>query len=91
MHYTDATLRKMLDRAGFEVTKISIGKPIQLPVWHHYVGRYYLYPSPWRLDWKHTLGRSAFYWLAWPERLLRLGAVGWFAPNIVAIARRRAG
>jgi SAM-dependent methyltransferase len=89
VHYTDATLRKMLDRAGFDVVTITMGKPIQIPVWHHHVGRYYLYPSPLMLDWKRTLGRSAFYWLAWPERLLRMGAIGWFAPNIVAVARRR--
>ncbi len=90
VHYTDQTLRKMLDRAGFDVVTMTIGKPIQIPVWHQYVGRYYLYPSPLLLDWKRTFGRSAFYWLAWPERLWRMGGIGWFAPNIVAVAKRRA-
>lgn len=87
VHYTDHTLAKMLARASFDVLKITIGKPIQLPVWHQYVGRYYLYPSPWHLDWKRHAGRAACYWLSWPERLARLGSIGWFAPNIVVIAK----
>ena len=89
VHYTDRTLRTMLERAGFEVMRITIGKPIQTPIWHEYVGRYYQYPSPWILDWKRRLGRSAFYWLSWPERTCRLGSIGWFAPNIVAVARKQ--
>lgn len=89
VHYTDRTLTQMLDLAGFDVVKMTVGKPIQLPVWHHYVGRYYLYPSPSLLDWKRRLGRSGFYWLSWPERVCRGGSIGWFAPNLVAIARRR--
>ena len=88
VHYTDATLTAMLERAGFDVLQMTIGKPIQLPVWHQYIGRYYLYPSPWHLDWKRHIGRAAFYWLSWAERLARFGSIGWFAPNIVAVARR---
>ena len=88
VHYTDETLGMMLATAGFEVVKMTIGTPIQLPVWHQYVGHYYQYPSPWMLDWRRRAGRWLFYWLAWPERLLRLGAIGAGAPNVVAIARR---
>jgi SAM-dependent methyltransferase len=91
VHYTDQTLTKMLERAGFEVLTVAIGKPIQVPVWHEYVGHYYLYPSPLALDWKRQFGRSAFYWASRLERALRGGRVGWFAPNIVAVARARRG
>jgi len=87
VHYTDRTLRKMLAAGGFEVVSISIGKPIQIPSWHHYVGQYYQYPSPWLMDWKHHLVRSVFYRLSQVERVARFGAIGAFAPNIVAIAR----
>lgn len=87
VHYTDRTLTKMLERAGFHVRLMTVGKPIQLPVWHEHVGHYYQYPSPASLDWKRRAGRSAFYWLSWPERMLRLGAIGWFAPNLVAVAQ----
>jgi SAM-dependent methyltransferase len=89
VHYTDLTLRMMLDRAGFDVLRMTFARPVQVPVWHEYVGRYYQYPTPWRLDWKRQLGRSAFYWLAWPERVLRGGSVGSLAPNLIAVARRR--
>ncbi len=91
VHYTDRSLARMLERAGFEVLKITIGKPVQLPSWHEQVGRYYLHASPAILDWKRRLGRSAFYWLSWPERLFRGGSIGWFSPNIVVIAKRRTG
>jgi SAM-dependent methyltransferase len=90
VHYTDRTLRMTLEKAGFEVVKMTIGTPIQLPVWHHDVGHYYPYPSPGMLDWRRRAGRSMFYWLSWPERVLRLGSIGWFAPNVVAIARKTA-
>lgn len=88
VHYTDCTLRSMLAKGGFEVLTMTIGKPIQLPVWHEHVGHYYQYPSPFVLDWKRQIGRSGFYWLSWPERWLRRGSIGAFAPNLVAVARR---
>jgi SAM-dependent methyltransferase len=91
VHYTDRTLVKMLDKAGFDIVKLTVGKAIQVPVWHQYVGHYYLYSTPFLFDWKRQLGRAGFYWLSWPERICRGGSIGWFAPNIVAIARRRAG
>lgn len=91
VHYTDRTLAKMLDRAGFDVVKVSIGRAIQVPVWHQYVGHYYLYSTPFLFDWKRQLGRSAFYWLSWPERVCRGGSIGWLAPNVVALAKRRSG
>jgi hypothetical protein len=90
VHYTDNTLRQMLEESAFRVLKVTIGRPVQIPVWHEYVGHYYQYPSPRILDWKRHLGRAAFYWLSWPERALRLGSIGAFAPNIVAIAAKQA-
>jgi SAM-dependent methyltransferase len=86
VHYTDRTLKMMLNKAGFDVKKMTIGKPVQLPAWHQYIGRYYQYPSPLALDWRRQFGRVAFYWLSWPERVIRAGSIGWFAPNLVAIA-----
>jgi hypothetical protein len=89
VHYTDATLARMLRQGGFEPFHTTIASPVQLPVWERYVGRYYLHASPWALDWPRYLGRSAFYWLSRAERLLRFGSIGWFAPDIVMLARRR--
>ena len=89
VHYTDRTLRKMLEAGGFRILEMSIGKPIQVPSWHLYVGHYYQYPSPWILDWKRHLGRSSFYWLSRIERLARFGAIGALAPNLVAVASLR--
>jgi len=89
VHYTGKTLRKMLEAGGFEIVEMSIGKPIQVPSWHLHVGHYYQYPSPWTMDWKRHLGRSGFYWLSRVERLARLGSIGSFAPNLVAVARKQ--
>jgi hypothetical protein len=80
----------MLDLAGYDVITMSIGKAIQVPVWHRYVGHYYLYATPFLFDWKRQLGRSGFYWLSLGERLMRGGSIGWFAPNVIALARLRA-
>lgn len=89
VHYTSETLRQMLEKAGFEVLRITIGKPIQVPIWHEHVGHYYLYPTPFTFDMKRQFGRSACYWLSFAERALRFGSVGAMAPNIVAVAKRR--
>ena len=89
VHYTDRTLRRMLRKAGFHPFKITIGRAIQTPAWHEYVGHYYQYPTPWVLDWKRQLGRDLFWAVSWPERFARGGSIGFFAPNIVLLASRR--
>ncbi len=38
VHYSDKTLRRMLKKYGFKIIKAFIGKPVQTPVWHDYVG-----------------------------------------------------
>lgn len=88
VHYTDTTLTRLLGTVDLHPFRITTGKPIQAPIWHQLVGHYYLHPSPWFLDWKRYAGRSLFYWLSWPERLLRRGSIGYFAPNIVAVAKK---
>ncbi len=87
VHYTDQTLARMLRRAGFEPFLVTIASPVQLPVWERHVGRYYLHPSPWVLDWPRYVGRTVFYRLSWIERALRVGSIGWLAPDIVMLAR----
>jgi len=86
-HFTHQTLKKMLDDCGFKICKAYVGKPIQLPAWHKYVGHYYQYPSPWFLDAKNHVLRTVFYWIAKVEYAFRLGRVGYFAPNITVIAK----
>jgi len=88
-HYSHNTLKAMLEVCGFKIKKIFIGKPIQLPVWHKYVGHYYQYPSPWVLDPKNYILRLLFYWISKIERLLRFGNIGYFAPNIIVVAIRK--
>jgi 2-polyprenyl-3-methyl-5-hydroxy-6-metoxy-1,4-benzoquinol methylase len=87
VHYTEQTLRAMLETAGFDVILVSIGRPVQVPVWHQYVGQYYQYPSPWVLDWRRHVARQAFYLAGRAERRMR-GEIGYAAPNLVAIARQ---
>jgi len=88
-HYTQETLVKMLADCGFTLlNKALIGKPIQLPVWHKYVGRFYVYPSPWMLDIKNHVLRNLFYYISKGESTLRSGNIGYLAPNIIVIAKR---
>ena len=89
MHFSHNILKKMLEKSGFKIKKIYIGRPIQLPAWHKYVGHYYQYPSPWIMDWKNYLLRSLFYWVSRMEMIFRLGNIGYFAPNIVVIAEKK--
>jgi len=89
-HFTHKTLKRMLEEAGFYVSKIYIGQPIQLPVWHRYVGQFYQYPSPWILDAKNYIARMLFYWTSKIEFYIKGKNIGYFAPNIIAIAYRGA-
>ena len=88
VHYTQETLRRMLESSGFAVVKTAIGRPMQTPAWHKYVGHYYQYPSPWFLDAKNHLLRICFYWISRLEFILRLGRIGYFAPNIIVIVKK---
>jgi SAM-dependent methyltransferase len=88
VHYSDKTLRHMLEKYGFKIVKIAIGKPIQVPVWHNYIGQYYQYPSPWILDPMTQSMRTIFYWLSLLEFWIRCRKVGYLAPNIIAIAKK---
>lgn len=88
VHYTEPTLRAMLEAGGFRPVDVTTSRPVQIPVWHEYVGQYFQYQSPWSLDWKRRLGRSAFYAAGQIERKLRGGSVGYCSPSLVALAER---
>lgn len=88
VHYSDLTIRRMLEKYGFKIIKTSIGRPIQVPVWHNYVGQYYQYSSPWFMDFKRKSARNIFYFLSLLEYKICLNRVGYFAPNIIIIARK---
>ncbi len=89
VHYSGRTLKKMLKKNGFIPVKIKIGRPIQVPVWHKYVGHYYQYRTPWVLDYKRQTARSLLCFLSKIEFYLLGKNVGYLAPNIVAIARKK--
>jgi SAM-dependent methyltransferase len=88
VHYSDETLKLMLEKGGFRLISLMLDPPVQTPNWHEYVGHYYQYPTPFLLDWKRQTVRSVCYQLARIERVLRFGSVGFLAPNIAAIARK---
>jgi hypothetical protein len=67
---------------------LSAARPVQIPVWHEYVGHYFLNPSPVLLDWKRHIGRAAFHHLGRVERVLRAGSVGYLSSSLAAVARR---
>ena len=87
VHYTERTLRATLQAEGFAPLLVTFSRPVQVPVWHEYVGQYYQYPSPWVLDWRRHLGRLGFYAAGKAERSLRRGEIGYCAPNLVALAQ----
>jgi len=89
VHYSQKTLTLMLESSGFRVIDVRMGKPIQLPVWHNYVGQYYQYPTPWGLDFKRQTARTIFYLVSLIEFMIRFKNIGYFASNIIVIARKK--
>ena len=88
VHYSDKTLKKMLDKCGFKLLRISLDPPVQTPNWHEYVGQFFQYPTPLFMDWQRKLVRVTAYRLSGLERLLRFGSVGYLAPNLVAVEQK---
>ncbi len=88
VHYSHKTLVKILEKNGFRTLDVTIGRPIQLPVWHKYVGHFYLYPSPLCLDFKRQIGRSLLYHFSKIEFYLKWKEIGALAPNIITIASK---
>lgn len=88
-HFTHKTLKRMLGECGFKIKKVFISRPIQLPVWHRYVGHFYQYPSPWTLDAKNYMLRILFYWISRLEFFFTAGKIGFFASNITVIAGKK--
>ncbi|MCC7384149.1 MAG: class I SAM-dependent methyltransferase [Deltaproteobacteria bacterium] len=86
VHYTDETLSAMMRAGGFEPTLVTVEPPVQLPVWHKYVGHYYQHKSPFMLDWRTYSAREALFHLAKIQNAVT-GRVGPFAPNIGCLAR----
>jgi ubiquinone/menaquinone biosynthesis C-methylase UbiE len=89
VHYSESTLREMLAKSGFKPVKFFIGKPIQIPVWHRYVGHYYQYPTPWVFDFKRQSARTIFYLLSLIEYRVKLNKIGNLAQNIIVIASKK--
>lgn len=88
VHYMHETLVRMVEACGFRTKTVRLGLPIQIPVWHLYLGDYYQYPSPWVLDPLRQTLRILFHRLAVAEYYLRGRRVGWFAPNITIVAEK---
>lgn len=88
VHYSAGTIKKMLEKHNFRILRIKIGRPIQLPVWHQYVGRYYQYPTPWKMDYKRQTARTLLYLLSKVEFYLSGGNIGYLAPNIMLVAKK---
>lgn len=86
LHYSEVTLAKMVEACGFEPIEIFPEAPVQLPVWHQYVGQYYQHASPFFMSPRINAARAAVYRASLLERALK-GKVGYLAPNIGCVAR----
>src|SRR3989338_3223152 len=87
-HYTNKTLTLMLSHCGFKPLKMYVTHPVQIPVWHFYVGQYFLYPSPAILDLKKYLGRESLYYLSLIENFFLI-KIGYLSQNIVVVAQKQ--
>lgn len=88
VHYSQATLIRMLVKNGFTVIHSDIGKPIQTPVWQKYTGRYCQYPTPWHWNYKNHILRNIFYFAGLIEYFVSGLKVGYLAPNIIVVAKK---
>ena len=86
VHYNPTTMKNMVQKCGFKIIDLFLPMPIQLPVWHKFVGHYYLYPSPFRLDWKTKTARNIFHYFGKIEKRLNLSIN--FATDLMFILKK---
>jgi 2-polyprenyl-3-methyl-5-hydroxy-6-metoxy-1,4-benzoquinol methylase len=87
VHYTPKTFRKMVESCGFKIKNFFVPIPIHLPIWANLVGHYYLYPSPFVLDWKRRTLRTLFYYIGRVEKIL--GGKIRFGPDLMFIIEKK--
>jgi 2-polyprenyl-3-methyl-5-hydroxy-6-metoxy-1,4-benzoquinol methylase len=86
VHYTIHTFKAMAKKNGFQVINSIIPKPIHPPVWAHYVGHYYQYPSPKSLDRKNRILRNLFYFIGKLENAFGLRVR--FGPDLMFVLKK---
>ena len=89
VHYTEETLRAMLEAERYDPLVMTFSRPVQVPVWHNHVGQYFQYPSPWVLDPTRRLGRVLFHGVGRIEQRVRRGRIGFCAQNRLSGGDRR--
>jgi len=89
IHYTGSTLKRMLQGCGFKVLEMTFDRPIQIPIWHEYVGHYYQYPTPFLFDIKRQTLRWLLYALAKIEYFLWRKHIGYLSPNIIVVCGKK--
>lgn len=87
VHYTQETMKAMLEKNGFKIKRFILPIPIHPPVWANLVGHYYQYPSPFLLDWKRIMLRNMFRFLGKIEKGLGLKIK--FAPDMLFILEKK--
>ncbi len=86
-HYTQKTMKKMVEKAGFQLKKTIVPLPVDPPIWANLTGHYFQYPSPFILDWKRILIRKLFYYIGKLENALEMPTK--FAPDLFFIIKKR--
>jgi len=86
-HYTQRTMGKMVEKAGFQLKKTIIPLPVDPPIWANLTGHYFQYPSPFILDWKRVLTRKLFYYIGKLEKTF--GMPTKFAPDLFFIIEKK--
>jgi 2-polyprenyl-3-methyl-5-hydroxy-6-metoxy-1,4-benzoquinol methylase len=85
-HYTQDSMKMMVEKAGFRIKKAIVPLPVNPPVWANLTGHYFQYPSPFILDWKRITARKLFYYIGKVQKTLGLKIS--FAPDMLYIIKK---
>jgi len=85
-HYSQSTMKKMVESANFKIKKTIVPLPVNPPIWANLTGYYFQYPSPFILDWKRITVRKLFYYIGKVEKALGLKVS--FAPDLLYIIEK---
>lgn len=87
VHYTPKTMALMAAQCGLKTVKLILPLPIDTPVWHLHVGHYYIYSSPFILDWRRIIARRIFLFAGKIQKLLGLKISA--SPDLMFILKKK--
>ncbi len=88
MHYSQASLKLLIEKAGLEVLQCGPSFPTDAPAWHKLTGYYLVTTSPWWIDTRRKLFRRLGFIIAKVANFIS-PSLNYFSSSIYVVAKKK--